>query len=120
MSSESVCQVARSWLDVGSFHTHLMVRFMIFTSVRNILNTPLYFTLHHIHSMYSRPSIVQIAWLHAQNSCPQLLLILYMMHEPGTCPKAYTVSNPKHSSTKAYMYIFMSIQSSLVSTLKLR
>jgi hypothetical protein len=23
MSSESVCQVAHSWVDVGSFHTHL-------------------------------------------------------------------------------------------------
>jgi hypothetical protein len=23
MSNESVCQVARSWMDVGSFHTHL-------------------------------------------------------------------------------------------------
>jgi hypothetical protein len=43
MSSESVCQVARSWVDVGSFHTRLVVRFMIFTaSVRNILNTPIY------------------------------------------------------------------------------
>jgi hypothetical protein len=30
MSSESVCQVARSWVDVGSFHTRLVVRFMIF------------------------------------------------------------------------------------------
>jgi hypothetical protein len=38
MYSESVCQVARSWVDVGSFHTRLVVRFMIFTaSVRNIL-----------------------------------------------------------------------------------
>jgi hypothetical protein len=24
MSSESVCQVARSWMDVGSFHTRLL------------------------------------------------------------------------------------------------
>jgi hypothetical protein len=39
MSSESVCQVARRWVDVGSFHTRLEVRFMIFTaSVRNILD----------------------------------------------------------------------------------
>jgi hypothetical protein len=43
MSSESVCQVARSWVDVGSFYTRLVVRFMIFTaSVRNILDTPSY------------------------------------------------------------------------------
>jgi hypothetical protein len=41
MSSESVCQVARSWVDVGSFHTRLVVRFVIFTaSVRNILDRP--------------------------------------------------------------------------------
>jgi hypothetical protein len=38
MSSESARQVARSWAEVGSFHTGLVVRFMIFTaSVRNIL-----------------------------------------------------------------------------------
>jgi hypothetical protein len=40
MSSESVCQVARSWVEVGSFHTRLVVRFMNFTaSVRNILDS---------------------------------------------------------------------------------
>jgi hypothetical protein len=39
MSSESVCQVAGSWVDVGSVHTGLLVRFMNFTpSVRNILD----------------------------------------------------------------------------------
>jgi hypothetical protein len=39
MSSESVCQFARSWVDVGSFQTRLVVRFIIFTvSVRNILD----------------------------------------------------------------------------------
>jgi hypothetical protein len=43
MSSESVCQVAFSWVDVGSFHSRLVVRFINFTaSVRNILDTPLY------------------------------------------------------------------------------
>jgi hypothetical protein len=46
MSSESVCQVARSWVDVGSFHTRLMVRFMIFTaSVKNILDLHMYSSL---------------------------------------------------------------------------
>jgi hypothetical protein len=40
MYSESVCQVARSWVKVGSFDKRLVVRFMIFTaSVRNILGT---------------------------------------------------------------------------------
>jgi hypothetical protein len=29
MSSESVCQVARSWVDVGSFNTGLFIIFMI-------------------------------------------------------------------------------------------
>jgi hypothetical protein len=43
MSSGSVCQVARCWVEVGSFHTRLVVSFMIFTeSVRNILDTPSY------------------------------------------------------------------------------
>jgi hypothetical protein len=41
MSNESVCQVAHSWVDTGSFHTHLVVRFMIFT-VQNIFDTPSY------------------------------------------------------------------------------
>jgi hypothetical protein len=30
MSSESVCQATRSWVDVDSFHARLVVRFMIF------------------------------------------------------------------------------------------
>jgi hypothetical protein len=39
MSSEPVCLVARSWVDVGSVYTRLVVRFMIFRgSVRNIPN----------------------------------------------------------------------------------
>jgi hypothetical protein len=39
MSSESVYQVARSWVDVGSFHKRVFIIFMIFTaSVRNILD----------------------------------------------------------------------------------
>jgi hypothetical protein len=43
MFSESVCQVARSWADVGNFHTCLVVRFMNFrASVRNILDTSSY------------------------------------------------------------------------------
>jgi hypothetical protein len=44
MSSESVCQIARSWVNVPSFHTRLVVRFMISTaSVRIILDTPSYY-----------------------------------------------------------------------------
>jgi hypothetical protein len=51
MSSESVCQVALSWVDVGSFHTRLVVRCMIFTaSVRNILDTPSY--MHRCNVQY--------------------------------------------------------------------
>jgi hypothetical protein len=43
MSSESVSQVARSWVDVGSLHKRWAVSFMIFTaSVRNILDSPPY------------------------------------------------------------------------------
>jgi hypothetical protein len=38
---EPVCQGARSWVDVGSLHAHLVVRFITFTaSVRDILDTP--------------------------------------------------------------------------------
>jgi hypothetical protein len=33
MFSESVYQVAHSWVDVGSFHTLLVVRFMNFTAL---------------------------------------------------------------------------------------
>jgi hypothetical protein len=44
MSCESVCQVSRSWVDVRSFHTRLVARFMISTaSVRNILDTSSYY-----------------------------------------------------------------------------
>jgi hypothetical protein len=43
MFSESVCQVAGSWVEVGSFRMLLVVWFMIFTvSVRNIFDTPSY------------------------------------------------------------------------------
>jgi uncharacterized protein YdiU (UPF0061 family) len=46
ISSESVCQLACSWVNVGSFHTRLVVRFMIFTeSVRNILDAVLFVQL---------------------------------------------------------------------------
>jgi hypothetical protein len=52
MSSESVCQVTRSWVDVGSFHKRLMLRFMIFTaSVRNILDSHSYFHVKLIMSL---------------------------------------------------------------------
>jgi hypothetical protein len=43
MSNKSVCQVSRRWVDVGSFHTRLVERFMNFTaSARKILDTPSY------------------------------------------------------------------------------
>jgi hypothetical protein len=42
MSSESVCQFARSWVDVGSSHKRLFTVFMILTaSAQNILDNPL-------------------------------------------------------------------------------
>jgi hypothetical protein len=41
MYSESMCQVARSWVDVSNFHKRLFIMFMNFTApVRNILNIP--------------------------------------------------------------------------------
>jgi hypothetical protein len=43
MSSESVCQVARSWVDVGSFHTRLFgVVYFAIASVWGFLDTPSY------------------------------------------------------------------------------
>jgi hypothetical protein len=43
MSGESVCQVARSWMDVGSFHTRLFgVVYFAIASVREFLDTPPY------------------------------------------------------------------------------
>jgi hypothetical protein len=45
MSSESVCQIARSWVDVGSFHTRLFgVVYFAIVSVREFLDTPSYFS----------------------------------------------------------------------------
>jgi hypothetical protein len=47
MSSESVCQVARRWVDVGSFNTRLVARFMIFKApAQNILGTSMYTSKH--------------------------------------------------------------------------
>jgi hypothetical protein len=41
-----VCQVARSWVDVGSSHTRFVVRFMVFkASVRNILDYASYLVM---------------------------------------------------------------------------
>jgi hypothetical protein len=45
-SSESVCQVARSWVDVGSFHTRLFgVVYFAIALVREFLDTTSY-TIH--------------------------------------------------------------------------
>jgi hypothetical protein len=45
MYSESVCHVARSWVDVGSFHTRLFgVVYFDITSVREFTDTPSYLT----------------------------------------------------------------------------
>jgi hypothetical protein len=37
MSIESLCQVSRSWVDVGSLHMHLVVRFMTCTASVRII-----------------------------------------------------------------------------------
>jgi hypothetical protein len=40
MSSESVCQVARSWVDMGRFHTRLFgIVYFTIASVREFLGT---------------------------------------------------------------------------------
>jgi hypothetical protein len=47
MSGESVCQVAHSLVDVGSFDTRLFIIFMICTaSVQNVLDIPLYILIN--------------------------------------------------------------------------
>jgi hypothetical protein len=42
MSSESLYQVANSWVDVGSFHTRLFIFMICIPSVRNILDISSY------------------------------------------------------------------------------
>jgi hypothetical protein len=45
MSCGSVCQVARSWVEMGSFHLRFsgeVYGFFFTASVRNILDTPSY------------------------------------------------------------------------------
>jgi hypothetical protein len=49
MSSESVCQVARSWVDVGSFRTRLFgVVYFAIALVREFLDTPSYKDAHSV------------------------------------------------------------------------
>jgi hypothetical protein len=61
MSSESLCQVARSWVEVDSFHTRSIVRFMIFTaSGWNVLGTTLYPQASHMNTEFNlvdKPSV---------------------------------------------------------------
>jgi hypothetical protein len=61
MYSESVCQVARSWVEVGSFHTRLVVGFMISAaSVRNILNSHMY----RVYLYKEEGSVLCSWWVH--------------------------------------------------------
>jgi hypothetical protein len=55
MSSETVCKVARRWVDVGGFHTRVVVKFMIFAaSVWNILDI---FTLWRFRKQIPEPNL---------------------------------------------------------------
>jgi hypothetical protein len=55
MYSESVCQVARSWVVVDSFHTCLVVMFMNFTApVQNILDTCSYLKFYFFYKFNYR------------------------------------------------------------------
>jgi hypothetical protein len=40
MSSEFVCQIARSWVNVNSFHARLFIIFMCKASVSNVFDYP--------------------------------------------------------------------------------
>jgi hypothetical protein len=50
MSNEPVCQVARSQVDVGSFHTCLFgVAYFTIASVSEFLDTPSYTDMENAH-----------------------------------------------------------------------
>jgi hypothetical protein len=72
MSSGSVCQVSRSWVDVGSSHTRLVKSFMNFTaSVRNILDTPSSF-FHRLHNFVITALLCNNKYFYQVNSDMQL------------------------------------------------
>jgi hypothetical protein len=53
MPSESVCQAARSWVDVGSFHTRFFgVMYFAIASVREFLDTPSYTNFRYCRGIY--------------------------------------------------------------------
>jgi hypothetical protein len=57
MSSESVYQVARSWVDVGSFKKLLILRFNYFLQrLSGMFCTPLVCFVEFIILLYSNPS----------------------------------------------------------------
>jgi hypothetical protein len=61
MSSESLWQVARSWVDGGSFHMRLVVRFMIFTG--SVRNTYVWYTLVFLGLKFSPVCIfIRTSW----------------------------------------------------------
>jgi hypothetical protein len=58
MSSKPVCQVARSWVDVGSFYMRLFgVVYFAIASVREFLDTPSYSVI--IQVFENVPSLVR-------------------------------------------------------------
>jgi hypothetical protein len=61
MPCESVCQVVRSWMDVGNFQTRLVVQFVIFTAtVRNILDNSRIYVFRMLFAMNSECLSIQL------------------------------------------------------------
>jgi hypothetical protein len=112
MSSGSVCQVARSWVDVGSFHARLVARCMNFTvSVRNILGTPSCLTLTNKRHVCCRRWVVNVRRLrqHVEQPVVPICDVLFNATnavniaseletkggEPATAERSHTVDTHK-------------------------
>jgi hypothetical protein len=69
----SLCQVARSWVDVGSFHTRLFgVVYFPIASVREFLDTPSYIRPFNLKKEMKGQTRVAEFW-HTRYTLPELL-----------------------------------------------
>jgi hypothetical protein len=102
MSSESVCQVARSWVDVGSFHTCLFgVVYFAIASVREFLATPSYRSTI-MYPLLSNPKISENrTFLHVY--VPVCCLVWETVR--STFYWLFSLEIKKHWSIYAYVYL---------------
>jgi hypothetical protein len=94
MSSKSVCRVACSWVDVGSFQTRLAVRFMILTaSVRNILDTSSYVHMSyfevHVNRMKSALKVYQNTGKMSSVPSSEARFSVHHFYETLYCPTEF-------------------------------